>query len=384
MAPTLVSIPPELLEKVAKSLNPEDDDSNALLALRSVSRDTRSAVHKVFVRTYFTKRSVFFMKSKLCELEDIASSAELALRVTDLEVICEPSTTKTPDWGVTFEGTARQPDFTALASPLSVLLAKFPRLATISFVKDYYATEPKDDQCPTYRWDFDATFQATMAALAMVGIQPTTMRTDMGWESLGFDKDQSWFCLLPHLDFLHRLDLSLFLDRELGVNVDKIGMNFLLALQQCTVLEELSLELGYSNEVRDAFDCLASAVLLPQLRRFAFYHTACDTPTMMRFLNNHAATLKSCKFCVLEFWRRDAADITNLLAMMRENMKLEQLDFHECSEGMATLFPDMVKVRFDSEPNDDGYIVVELDDTISLEGYNEVQSGLACMLKCVE
>ncbi|KAK5745296.1 hypothetical protein LTR17_001457 [Elasticomyces elasticus] len=383
MAPVLVGIPMEMLEMVAKSLDPDDDDS--LLKLRSVSREARSKLQKLFVRTYFTTRSVFFMKSKIRELEDIASYSELASRVTDLDVICEPSTSKTPDWGVTFDDTARQPDFTALASPLSVLLAKFPWLATISFVEGYYATESKDDQRPTYRWDFDATFQATMAALALVGIQPTTMRTDMGWESLSFGKDQSWFCLRPHLDFLDRLDLSIFLDMDRGVNVNKVGVNFLLALQQCTVLEELSLSLGHGVEVWDAFECFASAVLLLQLRCFAFKGTICDTPTMMLFLNNHAATLESCDFGMVEFWRRDAVEFTNLLAMMRENMRLDHAAFDLCSEGRSMLrFPDMSKVSFDNEPNDDGYIVVKLDETISLEGCDEVQSGLARMLKCVE
>ncbi|KAK4890680.1 hypothetical protein LTR27_010606 [Elasticomyces elasticus] len=356
MAPTLTSIPPEMLEMVAKCLDPENDYSYALLKLRL---------------------------SKLCELEDIASSAELASRVTDLDFICEPSTTKTPDWSATLEDTARQPDFTALALPLSVLLAKFPQLATIIFVKGFYATEPKDDQRQTYKWDTDATVQATIGALAMVGVQPTTISTEM---CPPLSKDQSWFCLRPHLDLLHRLDLSVFLDREHGVNVDKIGMNFLLALQQCTVLEELFLSLGYSNEVRDAFDCLASAVILPRLRRFAFSQTACNTPTMMRFLNNHAATLRSCEFGWVEFWRRGAVDFTNLLAMMSERMSLDKLAIEKCSEGQFPLltFPNMIKVSFDSEPNDDGYVVVDLDETISLEGHDKVQSGLACMLKCVE
>ncbi|KAK5676528.1 hypothetical protein LTS10_010829 [Elasticomyces elasticus] len=390
MAPTLVSIPPELLEKVAKSLNPEDDASYALLALRSVCHDTRSAVEKLFVRTYFTKRCIFFMRSKLRELEDIAS-AKLASSVTELDIIYAPSTTKTPDWGATVEDTARQPDFTALVSPLSALLTKFPRLSTINFRVEY-PTKPNNDQCQTYEWDLDATFQATMAALKMAGIQPPTIKTDMWWSSIS--KDQSWLCLRPHLGLLHKLDFSLFLNTEHGVKfgppretlcVEKVGIDFLLALQHCIVLEELSLKLGHSFEVGDAFECLASTVLLPQLRRFSFNLTACDTPSMMRFLDNHAATLKRCDFAYVDFLRRDAVEFTDLLNMMRENMRLEQLALYECSEGESPMrFPYMIKVSFDSEPNDDGYIVVELDETISLEGYDEVQSGLACMLKCVE
>ncbi|KAK5727564.1 hypothetical protein LTR15_003464 [Elasticomyces elasticus] len=390
MAPTLVGIPMEVLEMVAQCLDLGNDESYALLKLRSISREAQDKLQNLFVRTYFTKRSVFFMKSKFRELEEIAS-AKLASSITDLDVIYAPSTTKTPDWEATVEDTARQPDFTALVSPLSVLLAKFPRLSTISFPVDY-PTKPKNDQCPTYEWDLNATFQATMTALEMAGIQPPTIKTDMWWSSLS--KDQSWFCLRPHLGFLHKLDLSLFFDTEHGVKfglpreslcVEKVGIDFLLALQQCIVLEEFSLRLGSSVEVGNAFDCLASTVLLPQLRRLSFNLTACDTPSIMRFLNSHAATLKSCDFAYVDFLRRDAVEFTDLLNMMREKLRLEQLALHECSEGESPMrFPYMVKVSFDSEPNDDGYIVVELDETISLKGYDEVQSGLACMLKCVE
>ncbi|KAK4951208.1 hypothetical protein LTR10_010181 [Elasticomyces elasticus] len=219
-----------------------------------------------------------------------------------------------------------------------------------------------------------------MTALELVGVKPTTII--MCCDALS--KDQSWFSLRPHLGSLRRLDLSLLLDKKYGVNVDMVGVNFLLALQQCTVLEELSLSFNNSVEEGDAFDCLASAVLLPQLRRFVCSESDCHTLSMMRFLSNHAATLKSCDLSFIGFWRRDAVEFTDLLNMIRESMRLEQLALYECDEGYSRLrFPDMIKVRSGSEPNDDGYIIVELDETISLKGYDEVQSGLACMLKCM-
>ncbi|KAK5713287.1 hypothetical protein LTR17_017702 [Elasticomyces elasticus] len=379
MAPTLVGIPPEVLEMVAKCLNPEDDDSYALLKLRSVCRATRSAVQKLFERTYFTKRSVFFMKSKLRELQDIASSQELANRIEELHVVCRPCTWKRPDCAA--KQLSRQPDLDALALTLSGLLSRFPQLSSIRFKDNNYRPEYQKDCPPYYRWDNDATYQATLSALDTSGVQPSTICFE---QDLAFVRNQSWLSLRPHMYMLRRLDVALYLDARQGINVDEIGPDFLLALQPCAVLEEVTLYLGFGIEAYNAFQSFASTVVLPRLQHFTFRWTDCNIRSAMLFLDNYAATLKSCNFeCVL-FTGRDTDHITDLLAMIRATLRLENLSFDACSDKRSLLrFPDMINVDSDSESNEDGYIVVELNETILLKGFDRVQSGIACMLACL-
>ena len=89
MAPTLSTLPAELLECVARAITDDVHPCRRLLHLRATCRAIEQATRHCFVKHYFATQSTNLLTAKLDRLLAISKVPYLAAGITELEIACE-------------------------------------------------------------------------------------------------------------------------------------------------------------------------------------------------------------------------------------------------------------------------------------------------------
>ncbi|KAK5756640.1 hypothetical protein LTS12_013230 [Elasticomyces elasticus] len=354
---TLPHLPTELLEMIAIALAGDfaqaySEEGKVICALRSTCREVRDKLDTKFFSTYFTSRYLWLEERKLAELDIISQRPDLAQRVTELSVICNAD----PEGlGDVFEAGRSLIAPGGLARTLAASLGRLENLDSLEFT-DASSDKPPP---PGNGHDVSSTFTAVMLALEPCKCNLKSLlfhshtKQASEWRIVGMPDPRTLLCLAPSLLMLERLDLSIFCAPILTNKVlsgTKIGSELAVALGRCTQLKELSLRMLFTTEASEAFD-----------------------------------TLQECHLGSLSIAGDDRTAIPDLLSVLQEKLRLKRVTLSRLNTKHETfVFSGMGKTMWwDTSGEEEWITVFHSDEYVELDGYDEVQDGLAQARKCV-
>lgn len=169
MAPSLYSLPPELVEAIAQQIT-DGEKQKALLQLRLTCRSLEAATRRWFIKWYFTRRTVDLVSWKLQSLIALTKVPDLASAVTTLRIACE-------DDGharLLLDTQAMRYTETAItAGPLLTLaLQGLPNVKDFHFVERYPAKEAPGGASDQGHCNITSSFATALGAMHACGVKP--------------------------------------------------------------------------------------------------------------------------------------------------------------------------------------------------------------------
>ncbi|KAK3643351.1 hypothetical protein LTR56_010307 [Elasticomyces elasticus] len=390
MPPTLAALPTELLEMIAGDSDSWKEDP--MLALRATSRELWLKLDHLFTATYFTTRYVWLSLEKLNELRDISTVSRLAARMKTAEVICRPDQsgimTQTDDshMQALFDTASK-----ALAATLGSLLRRFPQLTTIEFTNK--TREDTSTLLPSFQIiDVSSTFANVMDAINAHGIKPNTLRTmTTGDPALLTTSIHGLLGLPSCLSMLETLELDMLLaDSRSGktMNGTELGLELTSVLQQSPNLVSLSLGMSFTEEAGNFFRSFANSARIQHLREFNIRRALCTSADLTLLMLAHTHTLQECSLGSLRITGASGDHRTviyDVLGVLREKLRLKRVVLSRLNtEHDTVVFSGMGQTMWWETSGEEEWITVfHSDEYIELDGYDEVQDGLAQARKCV-
>lgn len=140
-------------------------------------------------------------------------------------------------------------------------------------------------------------------------------------------------------------------------------------LNRMAALTSISLGCNVMHSDAWTFRELFRSVYLPCLANLELTAFTFNPHDMTRLLITHAATLKGCSFVamLLEHYEPETA-YRSLFQNMHDRLGLESLFFEGFKNDSTIDCPLIDRTRMSDQPNEEGYIVVNVDDYIELPG----------------
>ncbi|KAK5727595.1 hypothetical protein LTR15_003496 [Elasticomyces elasticus] len=414
MAPSLDTLPPELLEMIVDM--PTEGQRDLISCLRSTCRVVQQNLDKPFAKAYFTVRYVYLDELKLREVCALSNVPLLATQVKTLMVICRPAEDAKYLAFHVGDGRLTWNDF-------DLALQRLVNLKQIVF-KDTTVYEATEDHRVG-----SAQFQTVDISIAFATFMLAFERRKVRLKAIHFycyGGCSDLHCLrsvrLDDTASLLRLDstlanLELLRIRLLPIVASpwisgervwayncpcsahwltrcsagtKAGHDLGAALQRCPELKDLVLQCSMGAGALTAIHQLASAVSLPKLQNFTLSNSLCTVEDLMLFFTQHRATLRRCVLHTVFMGEDDPNCFGDLLEFIGERMNFSKLGLAQLGIGrflidFIPMYCTIAMYKFNWADNSDpeGWILVNVKRSVLLEGHQEVQSGLARMQQCL-
>ncbi|KAK3639605.1 hypothetical protein LTR56_012390 [Elasticomyces elasticus] len=392
MAPSLVSLPTELLEMIAEASAASGPDP--VPVLRMTCREIQQKLDRRFTEFCFAVRYVCLDERKLRELCALSKVSRLATQVEALVVLCRPA--EDARYVVFHFGSGW-----STWKEFDLALQRLVNLREIDFT-DMTMEKAREDRLmgrprPYGELDFSIAFatfmlafekrETTLRAITCYGQRDEKMRSV---RPVGLSDTESLLHLNSALVALQSLTIKLLLPRyprENGLDSGiKAGNDLCAALQNCPELNNLSLELSKGRDASAAFNLLATSALLPKLKRFDLWKSWCTIQDLTLFFSRHSATIQRCDLREVSMASHaGSSGFNDMLEFMGKKLKLSHLALSYLKLGRCYVeFPAMSTVYCDDGPDAEGWVMVEIDERMRLNGHEEVQEGIARMQECVQ
>lgn len=399
MAPSLESLPPELLDGVAEFCYADESDKeeNILFRLRSTCRAVEAGTRHVWRRKYFSHRYLKLETQKLEQLKTATAIPEFAEAITCLEVECRDNTKL---HGTLNNGDVPVPSLSELLQPFEQSLrCAFRNLTSLATI--YFNTLESDTNDPWHAAerdtvDFSASFATVLKAVQDCNIRPTTILARASDKvRFGIEDCSMMLQLRECFSEVKELKLSFLFDSLLvnrPIDRTQLGQHLATGLNHFQSLTCLRLGFNWPDTV-EIFDCVAATIFLPQLKVLRLWQLWCTCDALSAFLRKHARTLESCtlispRFPELHAGPQAADRFSEVLKVLRSCRLLEQLVIL-WAKGLDCYisFPTArAQVSWSEEPNEDGFIEIEVDSSLLAledeeidEGISQVLGGVACI-----
>ena len=271
MAPILSSLPPELVELIAKKSEPRD-----LLALRLVCKDLSLATFRHFSRTWFTKQSTNLSHQSLHNLKEVSRHEGLKYQVQNLVI-------RTGERNSGQGYTWYQASVGRLAAPLpglDELRNSLIKLGNCTSFRIHRNEGPRDTDQTVYLTPGDAV-AVLISAIDGAALLPNSFHVDFrDYDGFTGDVKQLYYRKYPFVtvwDHLQKLTIDFIFTRN---NID-----WAVGLVHCARnLEELKLVSCGGIDFELFINLLSVADTLPKLRKLGFLSVKIKVETLTRFL----------------------------------------------------------------------------------------------------
>ena len=182
------------------------------------------------------------------------------------------------------------------------------------------------------------------------------------------------------------LELSFLFDHFLvnrPSDPTKLGLHLAKGLNQFRSLTRLYLAFN-SGKTAEIFGNIAATVFLPQLKNLQLHLLLCYCDALSAFIRRHATMLESCTLLYLSFPELDAGQqaanrFSEVLEVLRNCLLLELLVIGRLAGFECHIsFPrEYAHVDWSEEPNEDGYIEIQVDTSLLVLKDDEVDQGIA-------
>ena len=392
MAPTLQSLPPELLEIIAtKCIGFDEGLSRSLLQLRSTCREIQLATRRLFVKRFFELRNIRLDTKKLVELDRIHDIPDLAQAIRRLFVECiddfylrgsenDNNLSDGPMCGLLERLLVRA--FRRMKNPVALTFVALDE--DICSRKDPYDGSSYTDVSTT----FGAVIMATQAASLSVKSIDMWPNFDVdldAFPSLGLRNFQAMPLFSDCFSGIKELQLFLLLERWPTVGtLDKkqMGKQLATALNYCENLEKLELHFMEGPPYPGIFRNLAAKVLMPRLQSLEFHLLTCSLHDLSRSLARHAGTLRSCLLSTIELESEVRSQVFKRFPTLLQDLcnmpALTKLHVDHVMVGRFELsFRSRPHISCSFEPLEEDYIEGSKDfETLVLED-DDLKVGLA-------
>jgi hypothetical protein len=278
-----------------------------------------------------------------------------------------------------------------LRTSLGLALQNLKNLKQISF-------RPYDDDESDIRTDtqsvvdFTETFSLVLGVLEVCQLRPEII------EAIDFDPAKFEFVISACDDMAMPLEclsnlkvLQLLLGRsdseDDGVpSSPDLTKHLIAGLNQMRSLVQLTLIFCDKRESSAFIKELQESVDLPCLTVVHFVSIECRISDLTEFLCKHPKAMKGCGLqCVTAQDVDPEKAYRDLLEKFRDTFQLNVLHFGPLlgTDGSRFDFPDIDQTIVSEEPNEDGYLVVDIDPYLLFNDDVEVQDGLSKMLSCM-
>ena len=407
MASSLESLPTELLAMIATECvikrDHEDPDVDALLLLRQTSRTIQGATRGVLLRTCFVCRYVFLSVAKLTELRDMSSIPEFSKRVNTLRFVCRSKevllSTREGDQMQLIETAKNNPDreiHTLEAGFLLVAaLRQFSGLRDIVFQDQM--CKPKSPICPgDLPVDVSDTIDFVLLALQACCLRPSKL-----WIIPSGSKSPNiaicnFRSISPFANVISAVESYRLVPgtRSVSDNRDmrpfETGQQIADNLRMMSSLNSLEIDFSQYRKGAKLLDTLAEHVHLEHLGSIRLARLNCDITAVTKILCNHAPTLTLCSLTAIASTKAShTAKYRELFVMLRDRFELRRLEL-KClladhrPRASILKFPLLEGVTVGEEPDEDGFMVVELSRKVLLGGRKRVKKGIDDMLNSMQ
>ncbi|KAK4951177.1 hypothetical protein LTR10_010149 [Elasticomyces elasticus] len=195
------------------------------------------------------------------------------------------------------------------------------------------------------------------------------------------------------LSMLETLELDMFPEPRSAriTNGTAMGLELTNVLQQSPNLSILSLGMSLTEEAGNFFHAFvhstssACSTRLKHLRQLVLRRALCTSADLTLLLLAHRNTLQECHLGSLSITGDDRTTIPDLLSVLREKLRLKRVILSRLNTKHETVvFSGMGKTMWWVTSGEEEWITVfHSEEYIELDGYDEVQDGLAQARKCV-
>ena len=378
MAPTLETLPAELLDAIGSLCCTSGDCS----ALRLTSRFIQSATRPAWTKAFFSRQRISLHVDSLNTLLKIFEVPDLAAALRSIDVCCEHDQDLL---GGEPEVAASIPLMLEATPLLALLFQKAKNVNKFNFFNERDARHQLSvaDRVS----NFSITFSAVLFAAQNCGIKPTSIRSSslhIGSDCLGPLGRMYLPRSGPCFSQLQELQLNILIDpRLLGVTVDgaEVGEQLANALNHMGNLKRLKLGFDLASQCRQLIERLASGITLPRLETVDFSYVDCFTDDLVRFIHTHGSTLKELILTCVYFCESRANEtvFVALLEEIRDNLSLELLRLDDIEA-------DDYRIRFHEYESyckgqvEDGWVEIGCVQGAWLEGREEIEARIPGMI----
>ena len=394
MAPSLATLPPELLEAIADLCRP-NDDRKTLLHLRQANRDIQAATRKTWLDEYFQCRIVRLERTKLIELDAISDEDDLAAAVTSLEVQCVDDTTLHKIDGTTYFAIPTLPKFVATFQGAFVRAIRPLRnvnLIEFTYVPHYGGKKVDSTTDYAKGVDISGTVGEILRAVEATEIRPNTIvvnHRNGEQVQVGMSDCEVLSQMEQCFRNLYDLQLCFHLRPEViggqAPNVAKLGSQLNGSFERLETLASLDLTFSWLPHCIDLFSRLAGAVHLPRLQYLGIQSADLRLGDLCYLLERHVDTLKRLYLGFL--WVVPGVDEVTFGAVLKMLAARFDLATLQCDSILACrgrpIFPGMGEVVASDSSNEDGYIEVQVESDVVWLGPGKVDEGLRQMMECM-
>ncbi|KAK5126717.1 hypothetical protein LTR85_009651 [Meristemomyces frigidus] len=391
MAPSLDSLPAELVEAIAQDITDYADQHQSLFSLRSTCRAMEAGTRRSFAKRYFSSRTVDMVSDSLEELVAISKVRDLAASFTDLRFASEDDgIARLPSVAEAASGDGSGTRFNAFSITAGPLLTL--ALSGLPNVKDFHFVERRPFHRAAEGYDpynITSTFATALGAMHACGTQPREiqMYADSSLTvNTGILEEFAAFCftrLCSCLEVLQLVVLDIgheqpFDDQEpLGI---RLGTQFALTVPHLTSLRELHLDFSGSWYSKSILHHIASCQPLPPLSFLNLLSCAVEPHDLFGLLQACRLTLKVLYCLQLSLLGDSRAWLLKIFCLIGAEMTLQRLKLDQVSveEGMLE-FPNLYSALFWNDEEEEDYIWVERVYGVNFSGAEEVTRGVGQM-----
>ena len=394
MAPSLKSLPTELLEMIAYCCiaGVADNDDHTLLKLRATCSTIQAATRRCWVETYFTYRNVDLNASKLAQLKDVGKIPEFARAAKVFEVRCKDDSKQFNTGDSSSQLSAEAMDL-SLSFLTALAFQNFKNLESIEFQPTKESASEQRTEQENLVIDFSNTFSFVLLAVQVCGVLPQHIYSPHGEQAYPTNFRIKTWKWMPQLSncFLHleTFDICVELDR-MSLAQPGLARDFATAINSMQSLTRLYLDFSYTTNEADKsgfFKELFENVCLLHLDEIYLMNVACYVGDLTHFLLKHASKLKCCRLWGISSYEAQATALfRTMLDRLRTSFDLEYLGIaglDDLSDGARLSFPNIDQTMIFDREDEDGFLLVDVCEGIEFDGASEVREGLSNMFSCV-
>lgn len=395
MAPSLLDLPPELLDMIARQCDKDENDhsQDGLLQLRLTCREVERSTRRAWRSAYFTQRTVKLELKKIATLKSVADNPEFGKAVTRLKVLCvddaKLSMLDPINGGGVVEGFLAQ-----CTGVMSLAFHNLSNLETILFVPDGSGwTDRIAHDADGKVIDCSATFQAVLLAIQACGLRPRMIQIMPSFETQIYTGIACCDAMLRLKDCLSSLEVlalqllshSKVVDREIDRTLS--GRYLAGAIGSMKSLRKLALSLEQSSISARTMEAIATNMRLPCLSNLTIFTTTCYSSDLLRLLRAHCSTLKYISLINLHLSNENAQHgFRIILEEIGKRFMCECLtvSFIESRYGQAKFLGMWSNAKRRGVTAGGGNLKIGTSEKeVDLYGVESVKAGVSEMLDCL-
>lgn len=307
-----------------------------------------------------------------------------------MKAICVSSNDDSLEFNFEEHGLAPTAKAVKLGLLLGLVLQTLKHLTHVAFRRAETSTNANGNE-HTSTFDFSATYSIVVLALETYRLYPEFLLTyepdDVG---LSITQCSAMPQLTSCLANLKTLSISLGVRDATPVEHPdgntKLTNHLVGGFKLMQSLQQLILTFCNQRESCSLISELAKCVYLPKLNLIALFAPTCSVVHLTQFLCKHSEPLTSFAVTYIAAVEKDADKAyRRLFTKLRDefNLKSFVVGSLETSNDEPFEFPHIDRTIVKDEPNEDGFINVDLSHSLCLNGAGEVKNGPSQMLSCM-